>query len=238
MDTTSLPARRLRWRPTALALLILGLVLWLSVPLIEVPTLVNLAVHTKGALVLSVFGGGEPEPLDSSGFPTGIRQRLETYLARRSAFRTRLPEPPLRTTEHETWTARVAVEREIVALINAPGIENLAAAYASRARIAAPWDDASDGPLAEARDVEDYLNADPATPLRPYLWLFLMHRCKAALPRMNAEGANDADIGAVTMKYARGRALAAGAADPLIGLIAADIDTVASVNPLVRRSAR
>ncbi len=65
-----------------------------------------------------------------------------------------------------------------------------------------------------------------------------MHRCKAALPRLNAEGANDADIGAVTMKYARGRALAAGAADPLIGLIAADIDTVASVNPLVRRSAR
>ncbi len=238
MDTTSLPARRLRWRPTALALLILGLVLWLSVPLIEVPTLVNLAVRTKGALVLSVFGGGEPEPIDLSGFPAGIRRRLDTYLARRGAFRTRLPEPAAGTMEHEAWAARVAVEREIVALINAPDIEDRATAYASRARIAAPWDNASDGPLAEARDVEAYLDADPATPLRPYLWLFLMHRCKAALPLMRAEGADDADIGAVTMKYARGRALAAGASDPLIGLIAADIDTVASVYPLVRRSAR
>src|SRR5512135_3395769 len=83
MDTTSLSARRLLWRPTALAVLVLGLLLWLSVPLIEVPTLVNLAVRTKGALVLSVFGGGDPEPLDLSGFPAGIRRRLDSYLARR-----------------------------------------------------------------------------------------------------------------------------------------------------------
>ena len=238
MDTISASASRLRWRPTALALLVLGLLLWLSVPLSEIPTLVNLAGRTKGALVLSVFGGGEPEPLDLTGLPTAIRQRLETYLARRRAFRSRLPEPPFRTEEHEAWASRVAVERAIVALIDLPGIEDLAAAYASREQLAVPWNRASAGPLAEARDAEAYLDADPATPLRPYLWLFLMHRCKAALPLMEAEGAGETEMGGVRMKYARGRALAAGAPDPLIGLIAADIDTVASVYPLVRTSSR
>jgi hypothetical protein len=236
MHTTAPPDRRLRH--AVLAILVVAILLWASVRLSELPTLVNMAVDIRGTLVASVFDEGGPPPLDPAGFPEENRRRLEIYLARRQAFRSQLPEPPRGTSAHETWAERFEVERAIVSLVDAPGIEEQAAAYASRAVLMKPWNRLSDGPLAEARDVESYLDGNPDTPLRPYLWLFLMHRYKAALPLLRSEGADEVDIGGVTMQYARRRALAVGFSDPLIGLIATDIDIVASVYPLVRVSGR
>jgi len=236
MHTKTSWVGRLRWRHATLTLLVIGILLWASVRLSDLPPQVNLAVNARGALVLSVFGGVEPEPLDRTGLPERVRQRLETYLTRLSAFASRLPEPAPGTPEHLAWVARVRVERAIVALIDVPGIADQAATFAAGAQIAPEWTDASGGPLTEARDAEAYLEAHPTTPLKPYLWLFLMHRYKAAIPRLRSEGAHEADVNAVATTYARYRALAAGFSDPLIGLIAGDIDNVASVDP-VRRTA-
>ncbi len=226
------------WRIVAFGALTLALLLWMSARLSELPTQVNLAVKTKGAMVLSVFGGAEPELLDSTGFPGPIRARLEAYSERRAAFHSRLAEPPTGTAAHDEWSRRIWIERAIVALIDAPDIADEAARFASRDPFGRAWGEASAGPMAEAQEAEAFLDADPATILQPYLWLFLMHRYKAALPLLRAEDVDESEIGTVTKRYARARTLAAGSRDPLISLIAADIDNVASVYPLVRASSQ
>jgi hypothetical protein len=236
---TSLPkVDRRTWRGAALAVLVVVFLMWFSSTLRELPTLVNQAVNIKGAMVLSVFGGAEPEPINPTGFPPEYRARLEAYSERRAEFHSRLPEPAPDTPAHDAWSRRIRVERAIVALIDAPGIEAQAAAFSSRAVSESPWDASSQGPLAEAREAEAYLDDNPSTPLRAYVWLFLMHRYKCALPPLRTEQAGEPEIGSVTMGYARARALAAGSLDPLVRLTAADIDVVASVYPLVRTSTR
>lgn len=225
-------------RLVALGVLIVALLVWMSARLSELPTQVNLAVKTKGALVLAVFGGAEAELLDPTGFPAPIRARLEAYSERREAFRSSLPEPPAGTPAHDEWSRRTGIERAIVSLIDAPAIAAEAAAFASRAPFGRGWTGTSEGPMVEAKEAEDFLDANPSTALKPYLWVFLMDRYKAALPLLRAEDAQEADIGTVTMRYARARALAAGSSDPLISLIAADIDNVVSVYPLVRSSSQ
>jgi hypothetical protein len=224
------------WRSVAFVAFVIALLLWMSARLTELPTQVNLAVRTKGALVLSVFGGAEPEMLDPTGFPEPIRARLQDYSERRRTFRSSLPEPPAGTPAREGWARRVWIERAIVALIDGQGIPGEAAAFASREPFDRAWHETSEGPMAEAQEAEAFLDANPQTVLKPYLWLFLMHRYKAALPLLRAEEVHESDIGRVTMRYARARALAAGSRDPLISLIAVDIDHVVSVYPLVRAS--
>jgi hypothetical protein len=226
------------WRFAVLGALIIALLVWMSARLSELPTQVTLAVKTKGALVLSVFGGAVPEPLDPTGFPAPVRARLEVYSERREAFRSSLPEPPAETAAHDEWSRRVWIERAIVSVIDASGIEGEAAAFASRTPFGRAWGETSDTPMAEAQEAEAFLDANPAHVLKPYLWLFLMHRYKAALPLLRAENVDEAEIGSVTMRYARARALAAGSSDPLISLVAADIDHVVSVYPLVRASSQ
>jgi hypothetical protein len=223
-------------RVIALGVLIVALLWWMSARLSELPTQVDLAVKTNGTLVLSVFGGAESKPLDPTGFPEPVRARLKAYLQRRETFRSSLPEPPSGSPAHDEWSRRVLIERAIVSLIDAPRIASEAAAFASRAAFGSAWVEVSEGPMAEAEEAQAFLDANPATALKPYLWLFLMHRYKSALPLLRAENVDEADIGSVTRGYARARALAAGSSDPLIGLIAADIDNVRSVYPLVGAS--
>src|SRR5512137_2560182 len=104
MSTSLSRIERRTWHGAVLTVLLLIFLLWFSTSLRESPSVVNQAVHVKGAMVLSVFGGADPEPLDATGFRVEYRTHLEAYSARRAAFRSRLPEPAPDTPAHETWS--------------------------------------------------------------------------------------------------------------------------------------
>ena len=181
-----------------------------------------------GLLYKSVFYSHmleyDPERLDTTGFPKQLQERIRSYVSRRKAFQSKLDEP-----ENKEFPALVllqkrrSVERAIVALVEVAGIEKMAADYASKARLYYEWEGMSDGPLGEAQFAETYLSANPATPLRPYLLLFLLHRYRCAYECLgfekNLEGRAKAE-----QKYQLYLKQARANPDPLIALVADDID--------------
>jgi len=128
-------------------------------------------------------------------------------------------------------------------------LQREAAAYARKATLAYEWEGYPDGPLAEAKSTEEYLRLHPATVLRPYLELFLLHRYRAAfeaavyeIPLAGTETprASPARAAEIAAGYAADQRLAAakyrevwprlaGATDPVVRAIADEIDGVAFV---------
>jgi hypothetical protein len=120
--------------------------------------------------------------------PADLKERISRYRARAQAFRSRIRtratgEGPERALEQK----RRRVEGGIVALIDAAGIQALAADYAARARIYSEWEGMSDGPLEEAAFAEAFLQSTPKTVLKPYLVLFLAHRYRCAAETLERE---------------------------------------------------
>jgi hypothetical protein len=159
-----------------------------------------------------------------SEIPPGLRARAEECSGRAARFRPRLP-PPGGPEGPEFWTAekKRGLERDLVAFVSTPGIEDTAAAYAGRATLAYEWEGMADGPLAEAAFAKAYMESRPETPLAPYLALFLAHRYRCAFEILerggDARGREDA-----ARSYRSALRLALGADDPLIRFIADDMD--------------
>ena len=120
------------------------------------------------------------------------------------------------------------MERSIYSLINEKDIQNTAKDYAEHASINS-WETHGDmngyggAPFGEANEAENFLDHNPQTKVKPYIYLFLIFDYRFAFECFvsvkNYEAAKDA-----SEKYQRYLKIAKGFSDPLIGLIAEDID--------------
>jgi hypothetical protein len=105
---------------------------------------------------------------------------LDRYLARRSAFVSRLSIPP----DGEAAPLhgrRVAIESAIVSLLDREGIEESAADVARALDLARPGQERPVAAGREAASAEAYLRAHPGSPAAPYLYAFVASRHRLAL---------------------------------------------------------
>ncbi|MFH1145175.1 MAG: hypothetical protein V1774_11580 [Candidatus Eisenbacteria bacterium] len=173
--------------------------------------------------------------VDSAG-PAGIAPRLERYLQRAAAFRSRLPaasdqqigteqNPPASESGPAFWILekRKSLERDLFAFNEFDGIAEEAAHYAAQAVLFYEWEGLPESPLGEAEYAEQFLLEHPETPWRPYLHLFLAHRYECAREILHLDGNVDAEQHASEERdrYIRS---ALGDPDPLIRFVAADLD--------------
>ena len=109
-----------------------------------------------------------------------VREAIERRLRRRDAYEVRTPIPEPAAFELKVAAGRrQEIERGIVTLIDRPGVEDEALAFASTAKVYYEWETEPAAPLAEAASAAAYLNAHPATVIEPYLRLFELHRYRS-----------------------------------------------------------
>jgi hypothetical protein len=182
-------------------------------------------VDLKGKLYKSVFfsAPGSLAPADLAAVPSDVRPRLERYLTRRAAFASRLQNGASNFETLRTEAKKRVVERAVVALLESPGIETAAAAYAQAATILDAWDQRPDGPQSEATAAEEFLKKDPATPLAPYLYVFIAERQRAAFELMTVDS-QKADMTAAAKKYRTFMQRARAVEDPIFRLLADDME--------------
>ena len=189
-------------------------------------------IDFKGKLYSSLFSAAEPTfkvaELDRTAYARlsgPMKKRLASYEQRRTAFKSRMREPSrdLEFPLNAMLDKRKGMERGIVALIDSPGIGDLAAQYASEASVFYEWEGMSEGPLSEANYAEEYMKREPKTPLRPYLLVFLLHRYRCAFECLMWEKKTDEAKDAAA-KYCTNLELTRKDPDPMFGLIANDLD--------------
>jgi len=148
------------------------------------------AVDLQGKLYRSVFssGVGLLTPVDVEKVPEPLRARLFTFLGRWTAFKTTYKSAPDDMKMMRADAKRRVLERSIVSLVDAPGVEKLAAAFVAAAPIAHEWEGMHDGPIREATFAENELKKDPASPLAPWLYLFIAQRQRVAFESYENEG--------------------------------------------------
>jgi hypothetical protein len=165
---------------------------------------------------------------DSTAYSTlspKTKARLAEYAERLNRFHSRIGNPPGSDQFELTvlFHIRVGIERGIVALVSKPGIEEKAAQFAERTRLFYEWEGMSDGPLIEAADAEYFLTSDPKTPLRSFLFLFLLHRYRCAYECLVYE--KNMEQAAKTAETYRALLVRARSqADPLAVLTVDDLD--------------
>lgn len=178
----------------------------------------------KGKLYKTVFqpGVGTLSAADVKPLPADLRERLERFLDRRSKFSSRLQNGASSMMDVAIEAKKRRVEGAIVALIDAPGIEQAAADYAQQAFIANEWQGAAQ-PAQEASAAEEYLKKDPATPLAPFIYVFVADRQRAAFEVMNAV-TDKTQMTAAAKKYRTFMQRARASGDPIFRLLADDLD--------------
>jgi hypothetical protein len=185
------------------------------------------AIDFKGRLYRAVFVPG-PDVLSSGDIAQvaePLRGRLSRFLVRRTSFTSIYQASPTDVQSVARDAKRRAIERAIVSLIETDGIEKRAVDFVTAAPIADEWEGMPEGPLAESSFAEQLLQTEPATPLAPYLYLFIAQRQRAA-----AEAAELGQKAAVAQSAtARAREFlqkAREAADPIFALVADDLERV------------
>lgn len=109
-----------------------------------------------------------------------VREAVEGRLRRREAYEVKTPIPEMAAFELKVAAGRrQEIERGIVTLIDRPGVEAEALAFASSAKVYYEWETEPAAPLAEAASAAEYLKAQPATVIEPYLRLFQLHRYRS-----------------------------------------------------------
>jgi hypothetical protein len=158
--------------------------------------------------------------------PDTLKARLASYMERYSGFHSRLTSPETAVGITDTPESRAvfakkqSMERAIVSLSNASGIEDAATAYVARAVLFHNWESRNEHILAEAVYAERYLD-NPS--LRPYLLLFLLHRYRCAYEYSLLGGdVHEAEL--ISQRYRKTLQLSREHPDPLVRLMAEDLD--------------
>jgi hypothetical protein len=190
-------------------------------------TVAHPEIDLQGRFYRAVFAPG-PNTLSSgdlASVPEPFRGRLSRFLMRRSAFQSMYEGAPGDVTAVARDAKRRAIERAIVALIDADDIRPRALAFVKTAPIAHEWEGMPDGPLAESAYAEQLLRDEPKTPLAPFLQIFIAQRQRAAAEaaalKQDAVAAK-----AATGKYREALSRARAAADPIFALLADDLERV------------
>jgi len=184
------------------------------------------AIDFGGALYRAVFfHQSQPVSLPVPGLPPEVAARITRFNEKNQAFRSRLATPEGSQAGPELWQLekRRQVERAIAVMLEAKDLQQLAADYAQKAVIYYEWEGRAENPLREAGFAEDYLRRQPHTPLKPYLYLFLAQRYRCAAEILSREYRTGPQKEA-RQKYLDYLKLAGQEPDPLIGLIAADLN--------------
>jgi hypothetical protein len=142
-----------------------------------------LEAESTNLKVILLFGWKMPKA-GVSGVPSELRPAVARYRQRQARFRSRLS-PPV----HQDWAfqvsfeKRVSFERTLWSLFDAPGIAEAAADFTRSTPLPYEWEGYPENPLAEATGADEYLARQPASPIAPYLHLFIAHRqyCAATL---------------------------------------------------------
>ena len=109
-----------------------------------------------------------------------VRAAIQRRLGRREAYEVKTPIPEAAAFELKVAAGRrQEIERGIVTLIERPGVEVEAIAFASSAKVYYEWETDPSAPLDEAASGEAYLKAHPTTIIEPYVRLFLLHRYRS-----------------------------------------------------------
>jgi hypothetical protein len=194
------------------------------------------AIDFKGRLYRAVFAAG-PDTLSSGDLapvPEPLRARLSRFLVRRAAFNSLYKGAPSDVVSVARDAKRRAIERAIVSLIEADGIEQRAVDFVTAAPITYEWEGMPDAPLAEAAFAEQVLQKEPATPLAPFLYLFIAQRERAASEAAE-HNQNAAVAQAASAKAREFLQKARAVPDPIFGLVADDLERVPFV--YVRKTA-
>jgi hypothetical protein len=183
------------------------------------------AVVLNGKLYKSVFfsGPGALAAADLAGVPQSVRPRLERYLQRRTAFTSKLQPASSSFEMLRAEAKKRVVERAIVALIEAPDIDKTAAAYAEQATILHDWKGAASAPISEATAAEEFVKKNTASPIAPYLYVFIAERHRAAFEMMTV-ATEKADMTAAAKKYRTFMQRARSVDDGIFRLLADDMD--------------
>jgi len=200
------------------------LLVWLASPA-EAQTTATASPAFGGKLYKSVFsaGPGALQPSDLASVAEPLRGRLARYLERRGQFKSRYVSRPDTLEEMRAAAKKRALERAIVALIEAPGVEKMAERFVSTAPIAGEWNGMHTGPLEEAVFAEDLLKKDPAFPLAPWLYLFIAERQRVAFETYENEK-NEEGMKAAARKYRTFLDRARSSDDPIFGAVVEDMD--------------
>ncbi len=181
----------------------------------------------KLSLYKTVFYPQDPDyhanKIDVQEYPEAVRKRLIEYQERSKRFHSRIKSPNGSWEEKVIFKKKTYVEQGIVALISTKGIEEAAARFAKDAPLYYEWEGYSEGPLYEAEFAENYLIKYPQTFLKPYILLFLVHRYRVSHECLGYENSYQKQA-EVSEKYHKYLNEAKNEKDPLIGLVADDID--------------
>jgi hypothetical protein len=183
------------------------------------------AIDLKGRLYRAVFVPG-PDTLSSGDLatvPEPLRARLSRFLARRAAFASIYKGAPTDVPSLASDAKRRALERAIVSVIETDDAAQRAVDFVTTAPIADEWEGKPEAPLAESAFAEQLLQKEPATPLAPFLYLFIAQRQRAASEAAEINQ-NAAVAQAATAKAREFLQKARGAADPIFGLVADDLE--------------
>lgn len=183
------------------------------------------AVDLKGKLYRSTFssGIGMLTSDDMLTLPDPPKTRLMTFLTRRRAFKSSYKSEPDELEKVRADAKRRDLERSIVAMIDAPGIEKMAADFVAAAPIAYEWEGMHDGPMKEAAYAEGVLNKAPSSPLAPWLCVFIAQRQRIAFETYENEK-DQAGMTAAAAKYRTFAERARAADDPIYRAIVEDME--------------
>jgi hypothetical protein len=182
-------------------------------------------VALGGKLYRAVFstGVGTLKPADVDALPESMRARLRTFLERRARFKSAYSHKATTFEAAAVDARKRELERAIVSLIDAAGIEAAAADYVRGAKIYVEWEGFHEGPVEESAFAEQFLAKNPSAPFAPVLHLFIAQRQRAAFETYENEK-DAAGMQSAAAKYRDYLARARTASDPIIGWIADDLD--------------
>jgi hypothetical protein len=182
-------------------------------------------IDLQGKLYRSVFssGSGVLTVADVKALPEPLRGRLDTYLARRTAFKSNYKSEADSFEQVRVDAKRRLLEQAIVSLIDAPGIEKIAADYVATAPIHYEWKGLQDGPLEESTHAETILAKDPSSPMAPWFAAFIAQRQRVAFETLALQK-NDEGMKAAAKKYRTFADRAKAAADPIYGALISDME--------------
>ena len=178
-----------------------------------------------GKLYRSVFnaGAGGLTAADVAALPEPMKTRLGTYLSRRAAFKSSYKNASDSLEMMRTDAKKRALERAMVSLLDAPGIERLAADFVAKAPIAYEWHGIHEGPLAEAGYAEAALKKDPSSPLTPFLYVFVAHRQRVVFETYEA-ARNEEGMKSAAKAYRTFAARARSFEDPIFAALIDDME--------------
>ena len=182
-------------------------------------------IDLQGKLYRSVFssGSGVLTAADVKALPEPLRGRLDKYLARRTAFRSNYKSEADSFEQVRVDAKRRLLEQAIVSLIDAPGIEKVAADYVATAPIHYEWKGLQDGPLEESTHAEAILAKDPSSPMAPWFAAFIAQRQRVAFETLSLQK-NDEGRKAAAKKYRTFADRAKAAADPIYAALISDME--------------